>query len=96
VAADVRLDLVNRLRLAGRKDVSDYVSRYAANSGWKITAGLAEGHPALFVSNPADVSDTVEYPVLLDWVDGRVQRIRDFRFAKYIMDGLVLGRFPQA
>jgi RNA polymerase sigma-70 factor (ECF subfamily) len=95
LAEDVRLDLVNRLRLAGRKDVSDYFSRYAAKPGWKFTPGLAEGHPALFVSDLADASDTVEYPVLLDWVDGRVQKIRDFRFAKYIMDGLVLRRFPQ-
>jgi len=93
LAEDVQLDLVNRLRLAGRKDVSEYFGRYGASSGWKFTPGLAEGHPALFVSNPADASDTVEYPVLLDWVAGRVQRIRDFRFAKYIMDGLVPGRF---
>ena len=88
LAEDVQLDLVNRLRLAGRKDVSEYFGRYGSSSGWKFTPGLADGHPALFVSNPADASDTVEYLVLLDWVDEHIQRIRDFRFAKYIMDGL--------
>jgi len=93
LAEDVQLDLVNRLRLAGRKDVSEYFGRYGASSGWKFTPGLAESHPALFVSNPADASDTVEYLVLLDWVDGHIRRIRDFRFAKYIMDGLVPRRF---
>jgi RNA polymerase sigma-70 factor, ECF subfamily len=94
LADDVRLDLVNRLRLAGRKDVSEYFGRYAASSGWKLTPGLAQGHPALFVSNPADASDTVEYLIMLDWVDGRIQKIRDFRFAKYIMDGLEFRRVP--
>lgn len=92
LAEDVKLDLVNRLRLAGRKDVSVYFGRYGESSDWKFAPGLAEGRPALLVSNPADTSEAVEYVVLLDWVNGRIRGIRDFRHAKYVTDGLTVTR----
>jgi RNA polymerase sigma-70 factor, ECF subfamily len=92
LAEDVELDLVNRLRLVGRKDVSVYFSRYDETSDWKFAPGLAEGRPALLVSNPADLSDAVQYVVLLDWVNGRIRTIRDFRWAKYVAHGLAVTR----
>jgi RNA polymerase sigma-70 factor (ECF subfamily) len=92
LAEDVKLDLVNRLRLSGRKDVSVYFSRYGETSDWRFSPGLAEGRPALFVSNPADPTNAVVYVVLLDWVEGRVSAIRDFRWAKYVTDGLLIER----
>jgi RNA polymerase sigma-70 factor (ECF subfamily) len=90
LADDVRLDLVNRLRLAGRKEVSVYFGRYGDSSDWKVAPGLAEGRPALLISNPADATGLVEYVVLLDWVDGRISAIRDFRYARYVTDGLAV------
>jgi RNA polymerase sigma-70 factor (ECF subfamily) len=92
LAEDVKLDLVNRLRLAGRKDVSVYFGRYGESFDWKFAPGLAEGRPALLVSNPADTSEAVAYVVLLDWVNGRIRGIRDFRHAKYVTDGLTVTR----
>jgi RNA polymerase sigma-70 factor (ECF subfamily) len=92
LAEHVQLDLVNRLRLVGRKDVSVYFTRYDETSDWKFAPGLAEGRPALLVSNPADASEAVQYVVLLDWVNGRIHAIRDFRHAKYITDGLTVTR----
>jgi RNA polymerase sigma-70 factor, ECF subfamily len=92
LAEDVKLDLVNRLRLAGRKDVSQYFGRYGESLDWKFAPGLAEGRPALLVSNPADTSEAVEYVVLLDWVNDRIRGIRDFRYAKYVTDGLTFTR----
>ena len=53
LAEDVKLDLVNRLRLAGRKDVSVYFDRYSESVDWRFAPGLAEGRPALLVSDPA-------------------------------------------
>ena len=89
LAEDVQLDLVNRRQIAGRKDVAVYFTRYSETTEqWKLTPGLAEGRPALLVSNPADTSDTVEYVVLLDWSEGRIRCIRDFYYAKYVTDGL--------
>jgi RNA polymerase sigma-70 factor (ECF subfamily) len=92
LAEDVKLDLVNRLRLAGRKDVSVYFSRYSESFDWKFAPGLVEGRPALLVSNPADASEAVQYVVLLEWTDGRILGIRDFRYAKYVTDGLIVTR----
>jgi hypothetical protein len=34
----------------------------------------------------------LQYVVLLDWVNGRVRGIRDFRYAKYVTDGLTVTR----
>jgi RNA polymerase sigma-70 factor (ECF subfamily) len=90
LAEDVKLDLVNRLRLAGRKDVSVYFSRYGESMDWRFAPGHAEGRPALLVSNPTDASGAMEYVVLLDWVNGRIRGIRDFRYAMYVMDGLIV------
>src|SRR5579872_925363 len=90
LAADVKLDLVNRLRLTGSTDVGAYFGRYGEKSNWKITPVLAEGRAALLVSNPADPADEA-YVVLLEWQAGRIQVIRDFRFARYVMDSLVVA-----
>jgi RNA polymerase sigma-70 factor (ECF subfamily) len=93
LAEDVRLDLVNRTRIAGRKDVSVYFSRYEERSDWRFQPGLAEGRPALLVSDPADPAGAVRYVVVLDWVDGRIAAIRDFHFATYVMESLMVSRF---
>ena len=92
LADDVRLDLVGRIRLAGRRDVSVYFSRYAESSDWRFSSGLAEGRPALLVSDPADASGAIVYVVLLDWTDGRIAAIRDFRYAAYVTDSLAVSR----
>lgn len=92
LAEDVKLDLANRLRLAGRENVSVYFTRYSQSFDWKLTPAMAEGRPALLVSNPVDATDTVEYVVLLDWANDRIDGIRDFRYAKYVTDGLTITR----
>ena len=88
LAEDVRLDLANRLQLTGRKDVSVYFDRYGRTTDWRITPGVAEGRPALLVSDPADATGAVAYVILLGWIDGRIATIRDFRFARYVMESL--------
>ncbi len=92
LAEDVRLDLVNRTRLAGRKNVSVYFSRYDEVADWRFSPGLAEGRPALLVSDPADAAGAIGYVVLLDWADGRIAAIRDFRYATYVTESLAVSR----
>lgn len=92
LAEDVRLDLVNRTRLAGRKDVSVYFTRYDGAADWRFFPGVADGRPALLVGNPADPSGAIGYVVLLDWAEGRISGIRDFRYAAYVTEGLALSR----
>lgn len=92
LAEDVRLDLVNRSQLAGRKDVSVYFTHYSARTDLKVAPGLAEGRPAVLVSDAADPAGAVRYVVLLDWSHERISRIRDFHYARYVTDGLVVTR----
>ncbi len=91
LAEDVRLDLVNRLHLNGAKDVSRYFTRYEENPGYRAAVCLAEGRPALRFTDPEIGAD---YVVLLDWRDGRIVAIRDFRYAPYAAESLVVGPLP--
>jgi RNA polymerase sigma-70 factor (ECF subfamily) len=91
LAEDVRLELANRVRLAGRKDVSVYFGRYDGVSDWVFSVGVAEGRLALLVRNPADASGTVRYVVLLDWVGDQISLIRDFKYAPYVTESLVIS-----
>jgi RNA polymerase sigma-70 factor (ECF subfamily) len=91
LAEDVRLDLVNRTRLAGRKDVGVYFTRYdEAPFGWRMAAGLAEGRPAILVSDPSDPTGAIRWVVLLDWKAGEIAAIRDFFYADYVMESVTV------
>ena len=91
LSEDVRLDLANRTRLDGRKDVSVYFTRYAGTEGWRFAAGIAEGRAALLVSDLADPTHSVRYVVLLDWRDGEIAVIHDYFYAPYVMDSLAVA-----
>ena len=88
LAEEVRLDLVDRVRLSGRKDVSVYFTRYSESRDWLVFPGLAEGRPALLMRDPAEPSGSVTNVVFLDWADGSIARIHDFRYAPYILETL--------
>jgi RNA polymerase sigma-70 factor (ECF subfamily) len=87
LADDVRLDLVNRVQLRGRTDVSEYFHRYASAGGWHFTAGIVEGRPAILAVDAAEPDGPPAFFILLEWADGAVVTIRDFLFARYVMDG---------
>ncbi len=86
LADDVRLDLVNRLQLQGRTEVGEYFHRYAAAGGWRFTAGIVEGRPAILAIDAAEPEGPPAFFILLEWADGAVVSIRDFLFARYVMD----------
>jgi RNA polymerase sigma-70 factor (ECF subfamily) len=88
LAADVKLDLVNRARLSGAPDVSVYFTHYAEYAAWRLTVGAAEGRPALLVHRHGADQAQPSYVILLEWRDGQIAAIRDFHFAPYVMDGL--------
>jgi RNA polymerase sigma-70 factor (ECF subfamily) len=92
LSEEVRLDLVSRTRLTGRKDVSIYFTRYAEAPGCSLALGWAEHRPVLLVTDPVVAAARVAYVILLDWVDGRIVAIRDFRYAPYVMESLTVQR----
>jgi RNA polymerase sigma-70 factor (ECF subfamily) len=90
LAEEVRLEVVNRVRLEGKKSVSPYFSNYAARPYWRFLAGFVDRRPAMLVFDGNDPDQRVKYFVLLNWVGNEVVAIRDFVFARYAMDGAEL------
>ena len=87
LAGEVRLDLVDRLKMEGRDKVGQYFYRYAEATHWLCKPGFVDGHAAVLIFDPNDAQGPPTYFVLLDWVDGKVVAIRDFLFARYAMEG---------
>jgi RNA polymerase sigma-70 factor (ECF subfamily) len=88
LSEEVRLDLVSRTRLRGRKDVSVYFTRYQQVHGCRLIPGWAENYPALLACDPEISATPVAYIILLDWADDHIVSIRDFRHASYVMASL--------
>jgi RNA polymerase sigma-70 factor (ECF subfamily) len=90
LAEEVRLELVNRVRLEGKKSVAPYFSNYAARPYWRFAAGFIDRRPGVLVYDSEDPDRRMKYFVLLDWAGDRIIGIRDFVFARYVMDGAAL------
>jgi len=85
LAEEVKLDLVNRERRDGKRRVAVYFENYASKDDWHFTLGEVDGQPAILVNDPRNSSGGPRYFVLLEWRSDRLQRIRDFRYARYAM-----------
>jgi RNA polymerase sigma-70 factor (ECF subfamily) len=96
LADEVRLELVNRTRMDGRREVGKYLHNYGLAHDWHFVPALLERRPALAVRDPGDPSAAVAYFVLLQWQQGRLIHIRDFRYARYVTDGadVVIATVP--
>ena len=91
LAADVRLVMPPHVRRDGKADVSHYYVRYSeVPIRWRLEPAFLDGRPGLLATD-ADDADS-RFLILLDWSDGRITRIRDFIFARYIMDGIDIAR----
>jgi RNA polymerase sigma-70 factor (ECF subfamily) len=87
LAEEVRLDLVANTRMNGRKEVGTYLHNYERNRDWRFTLGLVEGRLAALVSDVATGKPGPSYFILLEWLDGKLAFIRDFRYARYAIEG---------
>jgi RNA polymerase sigma-70 factor (ECF subfamily) len=87
LADEVRLELVNKLRMNGRGEVGNYFQNYSKIDDWQLVPGLVDGRPAVLVRAPGDPSARPTYFVLLAWDGDRIASIRDFRFARYVIEG---------
>jgi RNA polymerase sigma-70 factor (ECF subfamily) len=85
IADDVRLDLVNKTRMIGKAEVSRYFGNYSKVHDWHLVPGMVEGRPAILAFDPGAPSKP-KYFVLLQWEDGKVAAIRDFRHASYVAE----------
>lgn len=96
LAEEVQLELVNRLRLAGRAGISPYFTRYAEEGKWRFALGAVDGRLAMLVFDTHGNMDKPYHFVLLEWQGGRIAGIRDFLFAPYVMEAADWIRMPCA
>jgi len=86
LADEVKVEVVNRTRLNGRGEVSRYFGNYSQSRDWHLVPGLVDRRPAVIVHDPDQPSGPPIYFMLLDWADGRLLRVRDFRYARYAVE----------
>lgn len=92
LAADVKLDLVNRLQLEGRDQIERYFTRYAQATQWRFALGAVEGLPAMLVFDSTGPMERPAHFVLIDWAESRIVGIRDFLFAPYVLETIDWAR----
>jgi RNA polymerase sigma-70 factor (ECF subfamily) len=90
LAEEVKLEVVNRLRLSGRREVSKYFTNYAEVPDWRLIPGFIDGRPGILVGDPADLKGRPTYFIVLNWGVGGILGIRDFRYARYAIEGAEL------
>lgn len=89
LAEDVKLNLVDRTKVEGAKDVSVYFGNYDRKNDWHLSLGLLDGLPVLTVTDPSGA--TAPYMIRLEWQNGAIHRIRDYRYARYVLADSPVG-----
>jgi len=92
LAEEVRLDLVARTTMKGKREVQTYFHNYSGKSDWLLVPGFVEGRPAVLVCDPGQPSAAPLYFVLLGWKAGALAYVRDFRYARYAIEAAEMQR----
>jgi RNA polymerase sigma-70 factor, ECF subfamily len=94
LADEVKVEVVNRTRLNGRTEVGRYFGNYSQTHDWHLVPGLVEGRPAMVVHSPDDPTGPPINFILIDWEDDHLLALRDFRYARYALEGAELIQSP--
>ena len=86
---DVKLDLVARRKPMQARG-GEYFTNYEAKTyGLRTTPMNIEGRPGLWIDTEADEgADAPGYLVVLEFGEGKVTAIRDFRYARWVGEAL--------
>lgn len=88
LADEVKAELVGQTVMQGRAEVANYFGNYASDQRWRLDVGALEGNAvAVVFDNKEMAALKPAYIVLLRWDGDRLIEIRDFRYARYIVDG---------
>jgi RNA polymerase sigma-70 factor (ECF subfamily) len=86
LAEEVRLDLIGRKQMNGIAEVAgNYFVNYRQKHDWRLAPGLVEHRPAILVYNLGDEASKPAYFMLVDWHEDKVLHIRDYRYARYVI-----------
>jgi RNA polymerase sigma-70 factor (ECF subfamily) len=92
---DAKLELVGRTHVRGAQGVGSYFDNYDRLTGWRMAVGMVDDRPAILGfddvgpdSGPASIPPLDARPtffVLVSWQNGRISAIRDYRYARHVM-----------
>jgi RNA polymerase sigma-70 factor (ECF subfamily) len=88
LAEDVRLTQSAHPQRRGAADVGMFFSIYAEVGTVRLAPAWLEGREVLAVFEPG--SDEPDYFMQLEWRDGRIAAIHDYRYVRYVMEGAAL------
>ena len=83
LSAEVKLELVARAERSGKVDVGNYFSNYSKFFDWRLERGSIEGKDVVLVFDHDEASPS--YFVVIEWRGQKIVKIRDFRYARYVM-----------
>jgi RNA polymerase sigma-70 factor (ECF subfamily) len=91
LASDARLELVGRTSSLGATAVGKYFGNYARLDGWRVECGTVDGRAAILgFDHEGAQSDAMAgrptFFMLIEWRAGKIQSIRDYRYARYTTD----------
>lgn len=92
LADEARVEVVNRTRMNGRDEAGRYFTNASRGDDWRLIPGQVEGRPATIVVDPNDPAETPMHFSVLQFEGGRLLQIRDFRYARYVLDGVDLKK----
>ena len=94
LADDVKLHQSTYPLRVGAADVGRFFTIYAAFDGVRLAPARVEGREVIAVFEKG-AGTTPSYFMWLEWRDGRISFIRDYRYARYIMDDAGLLLMPE-
>ena len=86
LSSEVHLELVSVEDRNGREAVGGYFGNYSRQQDWVLVPGLVEGQAAILVMDRADPAKQPGYFILVEFDGDTVLNIRDFRYARYVME----------
>jgi RNA polymerase sigma-70 factor (ECF subfamily) len=89
LADDVKLHQSTYPLRVGPADVGRFFTIYATFKGVRLEPAWVEGREVIAVFGPG-AGTTPSYFMWLEWRDGRISFIRDYRYARYVVDDAAL------
>ncbi len=93
LADDVRLNQATYRPRAGAGDVGRFFGFYAGFAPVRLVPAWLEGREVIAVYDGAEAVKP-SYLMWLDWTDGRISFIHDYRYVRYVVDGAELVLAP--
>jgi len=83
---EVKLDLIDKSRRTGKEKVGNYFGNYNLAHDWYMEVGRVENQLAILAFDKKDSQSPPMYFILLEYQNKKLSFIKDFRYARYVME----------